>query len=75
MKIATLLFTYNRSYHTEQALSALKENTALPQKLIVFQDGRKRLLGHLHSTHKHIFPLLPPDTGSHYVALADQEIF
>ena len=42
MKIATLLFTYNRSYHTEQVLSALKENTALPQKLIVFQDGRKR---------------------------------
>ncbi len=42
MKIATLLFTYNRSYHTEQVLFALKENTVLPQKLIVFQDGRKR---------------------------------
>ena len=42
MKIATLLFTYNRSYHTEQVLAALKENTVLPQKLIVFQDGRKR---------------------------------
>lgn len=39
MKIATLLFTYNRSYHTEQVISALKCNTVLPQKLFVFQDG------------------------------------
>lgn len=41
MKIATLLFTYNRSYHTEQVLAALKDNTVLPQKLFVFQDGPK----------------------------------
>lgn len=39
MKIATLLFTYNRSYHTEQVISALKRNIVLPQKLFVFQDG------------------------------------
>lgn len=41
MKIATVLFTYNRSYHTGQVLAALKKNTVLPQKLFVFQDGRK----------------------------------
>ena len=42
MKIATLLFTYNRSYHTGQVLDALKKNTVLPQKLFVFQDGLKK---------------------------------
>lgn len=41
MKIATLLFTYNRSHHTEQVISSLKKNTVLPQKLLVFQDGLK----------------------------------
>lgn len=41
MKIATLLFTYNRSYHTEQVIAALQRNTVLPQKLFVFQDGLK----------------------------------
>ncbi len=41
MKIATLLFTYNRSWHTEQVITALKHNTVLPQKLFVFQDGPK----------------------------------
>lgn len=41
MKIATLLFTYHRSWHTEQVINALKHNTALPQKLFVFQDGQK----------------------------------
>ncbi len=41
MKIATLLFTYNRSYHTEQVLQSLKQNTVLPQRLFVFQDGRR----------------------------------
>lgn len=42
MKIATLLFTYNRSYHTEQVINALKCNTVLPQKLFVFQDGLRK---------------------------------
>lgn len=42
MKIATLLFTYNRSYHTEQVIVSLKHNTILPQKLFVFQDGLKQ---------------------------------
>ncbi len=39
MKIATTLFTYNRSYHTEKVISGLKRNTMLPLKLYVFQDG------------------------------------
>lgn len=39
MKTATLLFTYNRSVHTEQVLDALKNNSVLPEKLIIFQDG------------------------------------
>lgn len=39
MKIATLLFTYHRDFHTEQVLKALKENTILPQILLIFQDG------------------------------------
>ena len=39
MKIATLLFTYNRSWHTEQVIEGLKHNTVLPQKLFIFQDG------------------------------------
>lgn len=42
MKVATLLFTYNRSYHTEQVITALKQNTVLPQKLFVFQDGLRQ---------------------------------
>lgn len=42
MKIATLLFTYYRSYHTRQVISALKHSTILPQKLFVFQDGLKQ---------------------------------
>lgn len=41
MRIATLLFTYHRSYHTKQVLSSLKNNTILPEKLYVFQDGLK----------------------------------
>lgn len=41
MEIATLLFTYHRSYHTGKVLKALKENTIAPQKLLVFQDGLK----------------------------------
>lgn len=42
MKIATLLFTYNRSRHTGQVIESLKNNTVLPEKLIVFQDGVKQ---------------------------------
>lgn len=42
MDIATLLFTYNRSWHTEQVLNSLKYNTVLPQKLFVFQDGLRQ---------------------------------
>lgn len=41
MKIATILFTYNRIWHTKQVLDALKENTILPEKLFLFQDGLK----------------------------------
>lgn len=39
MKIATLLFTYCRSYHTEQVITALRKNSIMPQKLLIFQDG------------------------------------
>lgn len=42
MKIATLLFTYNRSYHTQQVIASLKQNTIRPSKLFVFQDGLKQ---------------------------------
>ncbi len=42
LNIATLLFTYNRSWHTEQVLNSLKYNTVLPQKLFVFQDGLRQ---------------------------------
>lgn len=41
MKVATLLFTYHRSYHTGQVMHFLEQNTILPQKLIIFQDGLK----------------------------------
>ncbi len=41
MKVATLLFTYKRSYHTERVVDSLKNNTILPSKLFVFQDGLK----------------------------------
>ncbi len=41
MRIATLLFVYNRSYHTEQVLTSLKQNSVLPEKLFIFQDGQK----------------------------------
>ena len=41
MKIATLLFTYNRSKHTSQVIAALKSNIIIPEKLYVFQDGLK----------------------------------
>lgn len=41
MRIATLLFTYNRGYHTEQVIQGLKNSMAPIQKLFVFQDGLK----------------------------------
>ena len=37
MKTATLLFTYNRSYHTRAVLEALSKSNRLPQKLFVFR--------------------------------------
>lgn len=41
MKIATILFTYNRPIHTQKVLSSLCQNDEKPQKLIIFQDGMK----------------------------------
>lgn len=41
MKIATVLFTYDRPVHTQKVLAALSQNDAVPQKLIIFQDGMK----------------------------------
>lgn len=41
MNIATILFTYNRSYHTNEVIKALEQNIILPQKLYIFQDGLK----------------------------------
>lgn len=41
MRVATILFTYHRSSHTEQVLNGLKENYVLPEMLFVFQDGLK----------------------------------
>lgn len=41
MKIATILFTYNRPLHTGKVLEALKNNTILPDKLFIFHDGMK----------------------------------
>lgn len=41
MKIGTILFTYQRSGHTRRVLEALSENTLLPEKLYIFQDGMK----------------------------------
>lgn len=41
MNIAVLVFAYNRPEHTKKTLDALKQNTILPKKLYIFQDGRK----------------------------------
>ena len=41
MKIGTIIFTYHRSEHTKKVVEALKKNNLLPQKLYIFQDGRK----------------------------------
>ena len=42
MKIATIVFTYNRSYHTGRVLSGLKNGEVRPEKLYIFQDGLKK---------------------------------
>ncbi len=42
LRIATVLFTYNRSNHTKKVIKALKDNDILPEKLFVFQDGKKQ---------------------------------
>lgn len=42
MKIATILFTYSRSIHTKQVIDSLQQNTILPEKLYIFQDGLKK---------------------------------
>lgn len=41
MKIATIIFTYNRPKQTQTVLEALSKSQILPQKLIIFQDGVK----------------------------------
>lgn len=41
MRIATILFTYNRPYHTNQVLSYLRNSYILPDMLYVFHDGPK----------------------------------
>lgn len=41
MKIATILFAYNRSRHTRTVLEALRESEVMTDKLFVFQDGIK----------------------------------
>lgn len=41
MKIATILFTYNRSRHAKMVLEALEHNEVIPEKLYIFQDGVK----------------------------------
>ena len=43
MKIATILFTYNRPEHTKIVLNALKNNDQLPEKLFIFHDGMKKV--------------------------------
>lgn len=42
MKIGTIVFTYNRSLHTQKVLESLKNNTILPEKLYIFQDGLRQ---------------------------------
>lgn len=42
MNIATILFTYNRSYHTNEVIKALRQSITLPKKLYIFQDGLKQ---------------------------------
>lgn len=39
MRIATIFFAYKREHHTKEVLRSLYNNTKLPEKLFVFQDG------------------------------------
>lgn len=39
MNIATVLFTYKRSFNTKTVLDALERNTLKPEILYIFQDG------------------------------------
>ena len=41
METATVLFTYNRPWHTSKVLESLSKNTVLPDKLYIFHDGKK----------------------------------
>lgn len=41
MRIATILFTFKRPWHTQQVLDGLAKNIAMPEKLYIFQDGLK----------------------------------
>lgn len=41
MKVATILFTYNRPSHTQRTLDGLRNNHTIPQKLFIFHDGKK----------------------------------
>ena len=42
MNTAILVFTYNRSIHTQKVLDALKRNKITSEKLFIFQDGLKQ---------------------------------
>lgn len=68
MKIATILFTYNRSNHTEQVLNSLKCNTVRPEKLIIFQDGLKQ------NDNKNIGEWNKVNTLIHAIDWCDKEI-
>jgi hypothetical protein len=46
MKVGTILLTYARPKHTKQVLDALRNNTVLPEKLYIFQDGEKETTNH-----------------------------
>ncbi len=41
MNITTIVFVYKRYHHAKAVLDALADNTILPQKLLIFQDGLK----------------------------------
>jgi len=41
MKIGTIVFTYQRDEHARRVLEALSHNDMLPEKLYIFQDGKK----------------------------------
>ena len=41
MKVAVIIFTYNRPWHTKQVIDGLKKSIVRPEKLFIFQDGKK----------------------------------